>query len=235
MEILCRRCGVRIPAVDVNLNTMAAKCQACHAVFSIADQFGFSSSTSPATAPAPLLDVPLPERFVVEYPAGALQISWRWFTPAALGLVFFAVFWNGFVCFWVAMALAAGEGAAVLFASVHILVGLGVAYGSLTMLFNRTMVEVTHGSLTIKHGPFPVFGYRHLAREQLRQLYGVEATRRSNKRTITVYHLQALTNEHKQVTLIDGLDSPNQVLFLEQEIERFLGIRDEPVKGELRK
>ncbi|MFV9503033.1 MAG: hypothetical protein AB4911_00565 [Oscillochloridaceae bacterium umkhey_bin13] len=233
MEISCRRCGVRIPAVDVNLHTMAAKCQACHAVFSIADQFG-STSTLASAAVAPR-DLPMPERFVVEYPAGALQISWRWFTPAALGLLLFAVFWNGFVCFGVAMALAAGEGAAVLFASIHILAGIGVGYASLTMLFNRTTIEVTHGALTINHGPLPVTGYRHLPREQLRQLYGVEATRRSNKRTVIVYHLQALSNDDKQITLIDGLESAQQVLYLEQEIERFLGIRDEPIKGELRK
>lgn len=229
MDIACKRCGALIPADDVSLETMVAKCRSCNAVFSIAEQVAPGDGWGSRAA----LDVPLPERFVVERPAGALQISWRWFTPAAIFLAVFAVFWNGFVCMWITMALAGGAGAFALFATIHALVGLGVAYGALTMFLNTTTVAASYSALSVRHGPLPAPGNLELPRDALRQLYCVEHVSRSRRGSSVTYRVQAVKADGSSAALIKGLASAEQALFLEQELERFLAIKDERVRGEL--
>ncbi|HMQ31313.1 MAG TPA: hypothetical protein PKD53_11325 [Chloroflexaceae bacterium] len=231
MDITCKRCGEPIPADDVNLQSMAAKCRACNAVFSIADQVEPASGWA---APA-RLDVPLPERFAIERPAGGLRISWRWFTPAAIFLAVFALFWNGFLCVFFWGALSGGAGGFAMFASLHVLVGIGVAYWALAMFVNGTTVEASYGALAVRHGPLPALGNLDLPRDGIRQLYCVERVRRSRRSTTVSYSLQAVKADGGSVAVVKGLDNPEQALYLEQELERFLGIRDEGVRGELRK
>ncbi len=231
MDITCKRCGASIPADDINLQTMAAKCRSCDAVFSIVDQVPAADGWA---APA-RLDVPLPERFTVERPAGGLRIRWRWFSPAAIFLAIFAVFWNGFVCAWMGIALAAGAGAFALFGTLHALVGLLVAYGAVTMFVNSTQVEANYGTLTVRHGPLPAFGNKDLPRDSLRQLYCVERVRRTRSGSSASYELQAVKADGSSVGVLKGIENAEQALYLEQELERFLGIRDEAVRGELRK
>lgn len=231
MDITCKRCGAFISADDVNMQALAAKCRSCSAVFSIADQ------VAPATgfAPQARLDVPLPQRFTVERPGGALEISWRWYTPAAIFLTAFAVFWNGFICMWVAAALSGGAGFFALFATFHALVGVAMAYGALTMFLNTTRVAASYNMLSVRHGPLPSFGNLDLPRDGLRQLYCVERLSSSRRSRSLSYDLQAVKADGSAVTVLRGLESAEQALYLEQELERFMSIKDEPVRGEIHK
>lgn len=231
MDITCKRCGALIPADDVNLTTLAARCRSCNAVFSIADQLGVGEGFTPG----PRLDVPLPERFSVEHPGGALRVSWRWFTPVAIFLAVFALFWNGFICFWVAGSIASGAGAFALFATLHVLAGVVLAYTALAQFLNTSSVEASYGMITVRHGPLPWPGNQQLSRDAIRQLYCVERMRRTRNGQSVTYELQAVKADGASAAVVKGLTSAEQALFLEQELERFLGIRDEPVRGELRK
>lgn len=231
MDITCKRCGVRIPAEDVNIDSMAAKCRSCNAVFSIADQLALPGGP----APAPRGEVPLPERFVVERPGGALRVSWRWFTPAAFIFAAFGLFWSVFICVWIATVLTAGAGAFALFGGIHAIVGAVLVYTAAAMFLNTTSVEASYGSVAVRHGPLPWPGNLSLPTDGLRQIYGLERLRRSRRNTSTTYDLQAVKADGAAVALIRGLTSAEQALYLEQEIERFLGIKDSPVPGELHK
>ena len=48
------------------------------------------------------------------------------------------------------------------------------------------------------------------------------------------YELRAVTRDHQGLLLLRGLHSLDQALWLEQEIELLLDIRDRPVAGELK-
>lgn len=231
MDITCKRCGALVPADDVNLDTMAAKCRSCNAVFSIADQV----EPDGGLAPRARLDVPLPERFSVEHPGGGLRISWRWHTPTAYFLAFFALFWNGFLCVWITAALSAGAGAFALFALIHVAAGVGLAYTTLAMFLNNTQVDASYGALSVRHGPLPWLGNLQLSRDAIRQLYCVERVRRSRRSAATTYELKAVRADGSAATVLSSLQTTEQALYLEQELERFLGIKDEPVRGELQK
>ena len=68
----------------------------------------------------------------------------------------------------------------------------------------------------------------------IRQLYSKEKTtdnRDTNR--ISQYELRVITHDKKEVKLLSGLESPKQVLFIEQAIEKFLRIEDKKVNGEV--
>ena len=66
------------------------------------------------------------------------------------------------------------------------------------------------------------------------KLFVVRKVKRTKNGSTTTYELQAVTTMHSALVLLKGLDSLGQGLWLEQEIERRLGIRNEPVAGEYR-
>ena len=47
------------------------------------------------------------------------------------------------------------------------------------------------------------------------------------------YSVQAVIKNGETIELISGLPSKDAALFIEQEIEKYLKIEDEPVRGEL--
>ena len=54
MKIACKSCGARVPADDVNIDNMLAKCRQCDAVFDISNQV-HGREQQPS---APLMDAP---------------------------------------------------------------------------------------------------------------------------------------------------------------------------------
>jgi hypothetical protein len=70
--------------------------------------------------------------------------------------------------------------------------------------------------------------------ETAAQIYCKEHISRGKNGTTTTYQVRAATHAGVQEKLVESLDSSDQALFLEQEIERFLNIKDAPVVGELR-
>jgi sporulation protein YlmC with PRC-barrel domain len=176
----------------------------------------------------------LPRRFQLEDDGTATRISWRWFRPSHLALAGFCVVWDGFLLVWYTIALSRSEWLMVVFPVLHVLAGLGLTYSTLAGFLNRTHIEVRRDELTIRHGPLPWRGNQTLSRRSLTQLYGEEIIQRSKgQRTGTVYNLMALDREGRKVKLLTDLAEKEQVLYLEQALERRLGIEDAPVEGEV--
>jgi hypothetical protein len=55
----------------------------------------------------------------------------------------------------------------------------------------------------------------------------------SDNGTRVTYQLSAISTQNKKIKLLGGLNSPDEVRFLEQKIEEQLGIKDRPVEGEM--
>jgi len=68
---------------------------------------------------------------------------------------------------------------------------------------------------------------------QLTQLYGEETAKTNKGNTTYTYNLFALDREGRKVKLLSNLTDKDQVLYLEQSLERRLGIEDAPVDGEI--
>jgi len=244
MDVRCKRCRAAIVAEDVNVERMVAKCRACHAVFDFSDQLEGAASATRTRG-----KVPLPEHMVVHgaevsalatyrSAAGApaeLTIEWRWFRPAQhLFMLFFAVCWNAFLLFWYSIAVVArGPWIMFVFPLVHVAVGVSVAYGALTGLFNKTTVAVSAGELIVRHGPLPWRGNHRIPVSEIQQLYAVVKESKGRGGVTHAYDLMAVIAGGRELALVTKLPEPGQALYLEQALETALAISDAPVAGEL--
>lgn len=233
MQVFCKACDQKIAAADINLERAIAKCSLCDAVFGITDQLDQRMNTEVKPPKAP---VPLPKRIQIENWGGELKIIRSWFSPLIFLLVFFCVIWNGFLVFWYTMAFGNDVPLMMkLFPIGHIAVGVTLAYFALAGFLNKTKISVGHQGLTVRHGPLPWLGNRSIATHDLEQLYCTRHYHQSSEGgSSTTFRLNAVLHSGKKVKLLSGLSDPDQVLYIEQEIENHLRIEDRPVPGEMR-
>jgi len=245
MRVTCASCGAVVSARDVSLERMLAKCARCNAVFDIRAQVG---GAAPGTAAAekpvrPLVPLPRNVRVLADEVAGGLEtyrdnaggrpqvvVERRWFTPTLFFMVFFCLFWDGFLVFWYGMAIHGGAVGMLVFPLLHVGAGVWITYATLAGFVNRTRIAVADGVLSVRHGPLPWRGNREIPTADLAQLYCQEHVGNKGART---YSLNALLNGGEKVGLVRSMPEPDQALYLEHLLEARLGIADVPVVGEL--
>lgn len=112
--------------------------------------------------------------------------------------------------------------------AMSVLSGLAIAVWQL----NRTRIAVEDGRLRVSHGPFPWFGARDVDAASVEQLFCDSAGRgRDGGERFRV--LAFLRGRDEPLVLVNEVPDPGHALFLEEAIERTLGIRDRPVEAEL--
>ena len=185
------------------------------------------------------IPIPIPETMSVHREAGALTISRRWFGGAIIFMTIFALFWNGFLAIWFGIAISQGIGIMAAFGSIHALVGIGMVYYVIAGYRNRTHIRVNPQTISIEHEPMPWFGAKSISSQGIQQLYSkrrVSSSRSSSgrSRTSVSYEVRVIDGHGRDISLIRGLQDDNQALFIEQAIEKHLGIPNRPVRGEMR-
>jgi hypothetical protein len=181
------------------------------------------------------LSAPMPANVMVNHTGTGLELAYRWYTSKFIFLAVFCLFWDGFLVFWYSMALGGEmEMMAILFPLLHVAVGLGLTYYTLAGFLNKTLVTVNPGEITIQHLPLPWFGNKVVQSTQLKQLYTEEIVRHGKNGTTITYRLNTVTHDEKKVKLVSGIDSKDTALFLEQGVEKYLGIKDVPVSGDVK-
>jgi hypothetical protein len=225
----CPACGSTLAAKDLDPDRGLAKCAHCGALMSIAAPVAGAGGFRARP------EVPLPPALqTTELPDG-FEIRRRWFTPAVLFLVFFCVMWDGFLLFWYGIAFRTGAPLIMsLFPLLHVAVGVGLTYSTVATILNTTRVRLTWNALTISHAPVPWPGNRIIGREQIGQLYcRRHVSRNKEGGSTSQYEVWMSDTKGKSRKLLGaGLDE-QQALFLEQRIERALGIADRPMAGEI--
>ncbi|MET0398886.1 MAG: hypothetical protein ABW277_18990 [Longimicrobiaceae bacterium] len=231
MQLTCKSCRSPIAADDVNLDNGLAKCRACNAVFRFDDDPMLAvGATRPRERMKP------PRSLAQETAGGRVTFRHRWFSPKFLFLVFFCVFWDGFLVFWYTLAIA-GDAPLVfkLFPLIHVTVGAVLTYYTIAGFVNTTTVMLDRGHLSVRHGPLPWPGKLDVDTSRFRQLYCEEKVSRGKNGVSYTYDLKAVMSDGERRKIVSGLDSPDVPLYLEQQMEEWLKIRDEPVHGELRR
>lgn len=226
MKITCPDCYKEIPAADVDLKGKTAKCVHCNNVFSFSHLF-------PDPDAKPRAPLGKPKNFTIEHSPEGLTIVRRWFSPAVIFMSFFCLFWNTFMVFWFYTAFSQKAYSMALFGSLHGVVGLGLLYATVAGFINKTYVRIAFGTVSVRHKPFPSFGQKHISRQDIKQLYSKETVHHHKHGYSYSYSVQMITTRGAIVELVSGLPSKEEALFLEQEIEKYLGIDDESVRDEL--
>lgn len=245
MDISCKRCSALIPAEDVNVGELVAKCASCDAVFDIRDQVGGEASDA-----RPRAVVELPKGMRVDRVEGSeteggpyrgasirggVTLEWRWFQSKHLFIIGFTAIWWAFLVFWYTIAMAADAPLIMkIFPIVHIAAGVVMGYISLALWRNTTRVTVDGDALHIAHQPFRWPGAKSLPVTKIEQLFCTEGVAYTvNERPVPGYNVHIGMRGGAKVDLVKNLAKPEQALYIEQELERCLGITDRPVAGEL--
>jgi hypothetical protein len=233
MNLTCKRCGAEITADNINLDRMIAKCSSCNAVLSFADEFPYAATRELAYQK---FNVARPKNMQVEDLGTELKITRNWSRPRAIFMFFFALFWNGFLWPLFCMLLLSREWVPVCFLIPFLAVGLGIAYLASALLLNVTEIKVNYRDLTIRHGPLPLGKNKNLLASDIKQIFCRQNISHDFEGDTNItYGLHAVTTASAREPLLTGLPEAEEALFLEQEIERFLGIKDRPVAGEFRR
>lgn len=237
----CPYCGSPIPSGDVNIVRLVAKCKSCNEVFAFGDELGAKAAKSGSSgyASASREPPPMPPGLQTALVGDTLHIRYKWFKPAILFLLFFAIAWDSFLLFWYGAALfVPGPGKIIMlvFPIAHLAVGVAITYAVLCGLFNTTTISVSRGALGIRHAPFSWgFGNKLVQVDQLDQLYCRSETTRGKNGSSTAYSLHAILTDGKRIDLLTKLDDHDLAAWLEFAIEKHLGIENRPVSGEMSK
>lgn len=232
MNVFCPQCGEKIPADDMNIDSMAAKCGACHALFSIAAVMGDEGERA-RTERVVEKNVPMPKTMRVDESGPGLRIIRRWYSPLFFFFVFFCIAWDGFLVFWYKIALSEGAPWIMsVFPVLHVAVGVGLTYWTIAGFVNRTEIVVDGRALSVVHRPMPWFGSLRMPVEQIDQLYCRQKISHGKNGTSVSYQLFAAEKGGGKRKILSGLMDSDQALFVERSVESYLGIRDRRVAGE---
>jgi hypothetical protein len=184
-------------------------------------------------------DIYIPDGIEVNEQRGELTITYKWFKLIAIFLAFFSAFWLGGLAVIYAMLFNEEFQQVALIAGVftlgHLAVGIGLGYYSLCLFLNKTVITVDRLNLHIYHKPLPWFGQLTIDWREIKQIF-VKETMRSNKGQYSYsYALQALTKSGRKMTLMKDIDRSEVAQYLEEKLEQYLKIEDQPVNGEFGK
>jgi hypothetical protein len=238
MRLHCEACQAALRAEDVRFDLALAKCHLCGAVYDFASRQTRGIPTEAPRGLGPLRPrAARPAHLREEENGDRTVLSWRWFRARHVFMAFFCLFWDGFMV----MALIGMPVHMWPVLVLHLGTGLVLTYLTLSGFLNTTRVEASRSELTIRHGPLPWPGSRTVSGHELTQLYCQEARGPSPKQVFpgpahllaSSYSLLGIDQQGRKVKLLSGIEDKDQVLYLEQALERRLGIEDSPVAGEL--
>jgi len=224
----CQQCGKSLSEDDLDRETLIASCQNCYGI----SDFSNIPDIAAGMTMAKKSPVPLPSGIKIEQAGRNLIIKSSWFGGCtSIFLLVFAILWDTGLIVGLSGAPVSSVLPVFMF---HGAAGVVVTYIALTMLLNQTVFEVNDVSLSVNHKPLPWPGNQNIFSSDVSQLYcKKDHTRRKNKRA--TFCLNAKMKDGSERTLLSWLESPEQALYIEQEIEKFLKIEDRPVQGELKK
>lgn len=179
----------------------------------------------------------LPENINIQYHDGYIEISRRWLSRSTMikAIVFIGagfLLFNNFI-------IPNQDGPLVkspilwLFGALSI----GAIYSAVAGLLNKSSILVSKEALEVRHKPVPWPGNKRLLVEDIKQLYTKEKrSTDSDKNTTITYQVYVVTGNRngneKDIKLISGLEKNEQAVFIEREIEKYLGIIDEDLSTE---
>ncbi len=227
-NLTCPNCEKNILSSDININKGLAKCSDCHVVFDLEQEM---DKNSPAQKEEIFV---IPKGIEMLKVFGELNIEMKWRHSVSFFMMFFTIFWNIMVLPFALIAIFTGELGMLLGISLHLLVGIGLILWALAALFNTTYIVVDEHFIRIEHRPFKLF-YKEYELEvlQVQQLYVKKYQNGStNGNPNYAFAVMIQMKNKEEFQLVKGLAKPAQALYIEQEIEKFIGIEDKPMIGE---
>ena len=235
----CPNCGSELVA---GTNLALLECKSCNIYIPVSaatpapDKFSDGDDFEhPSVAVVPKKEVSLPTRFRLNQATRNFEISWRWWNKWSWFWLVFAGFWN-LVTFPMLFAVILGDDVdmEMLFFIPFVLVGGITGYLALAYVLNSTTLTVSRGMIKLSHGPLPYSGSSFDA-SRLDQLYCEQYVAGTvNDSPVYAFRVKALLKSGEHQVFVSALNTLQEAIYLEQEVERHLNIEDRPVAGEFR-
>lgn len=172
------------------------------------------------------VEVQLPEKLrMARYPE-YIHISRKWFNSQIIFMTVFAVMWNVLLFKLYADMDESTDLFSKLFPLLHVAVGVSISYYALAGWLNKTNVFVSKDAIEINHGPIPWFGNKRFSCAELKQLYVNERVIKNRNAVSHKSELYAIFKDDVKVELLSDFENSEQALFIEQEVENYLGIKN---------
>jgi len=184
-----------------------------------------------------IIELVLPKKLTLDLYDEYMHITMSWFGNKTFKATLFAAFYIGFLLvFFTSDSMSAtGHPLAIkLMPWIMPIFGAGLLYFALTTWLNKTHIFVSQNAIEVKHQPLPWVGNKRLETKKIKQLYSKReiSSSSSNNRTSVHFSLHVISFDEEDLTLLK-VENSTQALFLEQEIEKYLGIKDLRVRGEI--
>lgn len=223
MKVVCPHCSAIVPASDLNMFQMAAKCTPCNSIFDFSSQIE-SENIRPVRKPKLSPEVMRPPEVVLSEEGDTATIVWR---PAyrltLMRGVLIAMVALLFVPSFVRSILVGLWRLDTLFLGFMM---LWFTYQILTTVVNRTTIEFSDSKLLVDKGPLPPKLQKEFAVDNLAHLYVREvfSERFFRKFSYQILGIDPVEDTHR--VIVSGFDSHDAAQFVRQEIERKIGLRD---------
>lgn len=235
VDVYCAFCNEPINSSNINVKDSLAKCNACNSVFSLEE-----AAFEKRRRGYPIFFVP--EGTEVLKLFSSLEITTSWLRSSKkdkfkFDFIFATIFSIvSSVAFF--GGLLAGSALLSIFSSFFLVASLILLYLFLANLINKTVIRIEEETLSIQHKPLKFISWknRRIPLKTIRQLFVKEynSNRSVNNEPLKAYGLYILTGEDKEIKIIEDMNKETS-LYIEQEIEEFLTIPDQRIRGELEK
>jgi len=225
----CKFCGAPLLPAAVKSDQLFVICPTCHAGHAPIDFY----DKKPGAERQRQIDVPMPSGITLERGEHELIITRLWWRELFRLSGIPTVFWIVTAGFMVGSFISASD--FMTFPCIFLLPILTIVGGAVLALVNKTTIRITPAAVEVTHGPIPVPypAHQHLPSGDIAQAYVTQQVKRNKNSVSYSYSLQVITKRgRRNYALLKHIKDPFQVLFIEQQLEKFLKIPDEPVRGE---
>ncbi|MGJ3237626.1 MAG: hypothetical protein ACFE0Q_02870 [Anaerolineae bacterium] len=243
MNLACPQCTKSLNPSHINPALNLVTCDACGATFSAPDVPDHLREEQRRK----LAQVVIPERFDIREIDGKLAIRYKKGTRGIIS-IFFPIVFNGMLWGVMIPRLIEFSSTASPFARNRmgfeqfiplilipfVLVGLTLLVNAVTDLVNIVAIEADRQQLRVKHRPIPYPLDKTMNTSEIDQVYVRRKVIKTEKSSYTIYRVHVVSKNRRDIKLLSDLREFEQALFIEYELEKFLGIRDAPVAGEYR-
>jgi hypothetical protein len=143
--------------------------------------------------------------------------------------------WNLILLPFVIMMVVSGSWGLLLFLSAHLAVGMGLLWHLATIFMNRTSISINRERIRIRTYPLKQFLWKDkdIDTRELKQLYVTQYVQSTtNGQPNHAYALYAILKDGEKISLLRGMNKETQ-MYLEREVEGYLGIKNHRVEEEV--
>ncbi len=222
LELACRQCGAPIPITGVFKEVHAAICSYCQ---TSQDASGFLTNG----VKQPRTDPGLLQHWKLELNPNGISLKTRVRPLVVLGWLTVAV-----VCalpFLLTISMDLSSETIAVLMTLSAMTAIGVVFGIAAALheLQHSRMSVNSGGVASSSAPLPLRPRVRLAAQEIAQLYTL-APPKIDQLTVHGYVLMALTFSGERHVVICGFKTLDEALYIEQEAERRLRIKDAPVR-----